>query len=106
MIAERCLEVARSAFGIGFYRLQQGPEGEHGQGRPTVVKPIQTAAFYVSPARVVAIVRLHLQGRMSGHDGVGPDVKGGGWDHYGVEDEVRAAIATLVARETGVQSSS
>lgn len=96
-LAERCLAEARAAFGVGFERHQQGYQGEHGMGRPIPIKPVEVAAFYVSPPRVAAIARLRLAGRLRGHDGAPPDLKGGGWDHYGVEDEVRAAIEALLA---------
>jgi hypothetical protein len=95
-LAERCLALATDIFNVHFTRLEQGPEGEHGRSRPIPIKPVRLAAFYVSPSRVAGISRAKVLGRLSATDGVSPERKEGGWDFYGVDEEVALQITRLV----------
>lgn len=97
-IAERCLSIAATTLHLHVSRMEYVDDGDHGGRVTRRIKPVEAAAFYVGPARVAAISRL--AGRFAGTDGPSPERKGGGWDGYGVEDEMRALIAQLVQGET------
>ncbi|WP_224243147.1 hypothetical protein [Hyalangium gracile] len=106
-LAERCLTLAADIFHVRFTRLEQGPEGEHARSRSIPIKPMRLAAFYVSPSRVAGIARAKALGLLGAHDGVPPEHKEGGWDFYGVDEEVARQIARLVgapARAPGESS--
>ncbi len=101
-VTEACLALAESIFERGFTRKRQGPEGEHGTARPRPLSRVDLASFYASPTRVATIASGRASGRAGEHDGVGPELRGGSWDGYGVEDE----IALLVAKASGARGAS
>lgn len=88
-LATRCLELASAEFKVHFAR-QQGwvADDEHGgPNRPFGVPRSDLSGFYRSPARVAAIAREKLRGRLRRDDGFAqPDSS---WDWGGDEVLVR-----------------
>lgn len=80
-VTRRCLELASQSFGVSFTERTRSYDAEHGSVR--AVPADLVAAFYKSPAAVLAIAYGKLRGQASGTDDV---------DLPGLEDELLARL--------------
>lgn len=87
-LATMCLSLASTSFHVHFARQQGWVDPEHGgPNRPFGVSRFDLAGFYLCPARVAAIAREKLRGRLRQDDGFAePDAT---WDWGGDELLVR-----------------
>ncbi|MDP2274130.1 MAG: hypothetical protein Q8K32_25530 [Archangium sp.] len=86
-----CLSLASTSFHVQFSRQQGWVDPEHGgRNRPFGVSRFDLAGFYRCPARVAAIAREKLRGRLRQDDGSAePDPT---WDWGGDEVLVRLGL--------------
>jgi hypothetical protein len=91
-LTTKCLELASATFKVHFARQQGWVDEEHGgPNRPFGVSRNDLAGFYRSPARIAAIAREKLRGRLRRDDGFAqPDPS---WDWGGDELLVRLRSA-------------
>ncbi len=87
-LATKCLELASTCFKVTFARQQGWVDEEHGgPNRPFGVSRNDLSGFYKSPARIAAIAREKLRGKLRRDDGFAqPDPS---WDWGGDEVLVR-----------------
>lgn len=83
-ITQRCLELVSRSFGVSFTERTRSYDDEHGAVR--TVPASLSAAFYKSPAAVLAIAYGKLRGQAASTDDV---------DLPGLEDELLAKLRAL-----------